>query len=287
MGKALAKLDPQTALPVSYTNAVKALTECRDLDEAKEFDDASEALAAWARIYNDDQVGRQAKQLRLHAHRRMGQLAREIAPVKPKKGGGRTGGPVAKLKEHGLTRHKAEASNHLGKMSDPEFQILVDADDPPAPTTVTRRFPKPLELAGLPQAEAERLAKRHNLPVDEILIRYVEGMRGDELVESGFVAKTDEWMSTQEVADYLATSYGTLCSLSVGGACPIERKPWGKKATSMRGCGALWRRSDVELVKRMRRELCGTLAITFRVLKNAKNRGWRIEPPVPERQERK
>jgi len=267
-------------LPVLYTEAVAALAECRNLDEAATFDDAAEALAAWSKIYNDDEAGRQARQLRLHAHRRMGQLAREIAPLKGRKGGGRQPGPVAKLREHGLSRHGAVAANHLAKMPEKGFLTLVDQDFPPAPTSVTRRIRDPLKMSGLSQQEAERLAAMYNLPVDEIQIRYVEGLRGDELVESGFVPKTDEWVTTQEVSELLSTSYGTLCSLSVGDKCPIQRKPWGKRATSMRGCGALWLRSDVDLIKRIRKDLCGSLSVAFRVLRNVRMNGWELRPPA-------
>lgn len=267
-------------LPVIYEEAVAALKECRNLDEAVHFDDASEALAAWSRIYKDDEAGRQAKQLRLHAHRRMGQLAQEIAPHRGRKGGGRQPGPVAKLREHGLSRHRADAANHLAKMSGAGFRTLVDQEVPPAPTSVVRRIRDPLKMSGIPRAEAERLAEIHNLDVDEILIRYAEGLRGEKLVESGFVAKTDDWLSTQETCEVLSVTYGTLCSLSVGDDCPVQRKPWGKRATSMRGCGALWLRSDVQLVARIRKDLCGTLSLAFRVLRNARRSGWELLPPT-------
>jgi hypothetical protein len=146
MSKALAIAEPER-MPVVYTQAVAALAECCNLDEAKTFSDASEALSVWARVYKHDEAGRQAKQLRLHAHRRMGQLARQLAQGAPKKGGGRNPGPVAKLKEHGLTRHQADAANHLAKMSKGEFDTVVNQDVPPAPTSVVRRIRRPHEMS--------------------------------------------------------------------------------------------------------------------------------------------
>lgn len=279
MASTALSIKANTSIPVIYAEAVAALEACRNLHEAEYFDDAAEALAAWSKIYKDDEAGRQAKQLRLHAHRRMGQLARELAPLKGRKGGGRQPGPVAKLREHGLSRHRADAANHLAKMSGDGFKTLVDQDMPPAPTSVVRRIRDPLKMSRISQEEAERLADIHNLDVDEILIRYAEGLRGEKLVESSFVAKTEEWLSTKEACGALTVSYGTLCSLSIGDDCPIRRKPWGKRATSMRGCGALWFRSDVELVARIRKDLCGTLGLAFRVLRNAKCKGWELRPP--------
>jgi len=146
VAKALAKRKDDPVMPVAYTTAVKALAECCNLDEASTFVDSSEALAAWARIYKKNEAGRQARQLRLHAYRRMGQIARELAPVKPIPGGGRQAGPVAKLREHGLSRHGADAANHLGKMGDEDFDAVVNQDIPPAPTSVARRFREPSQL---------------------------------------------------------------------------------------------------------------------------------------------
>ena len=130
-------------MPVSYQKAVAELKRCKTLDGAKYFDNAAEALAVWASIYRNNEAGRQAKQLRLHAHRRMGQLARELAPGKPKKGGGRYPGPSAKLQEYGLSHHQANAATHLAKLGKRDFNKLVKQKSPPAPTSVTRRYRQP------------------------------------------------------------------------------------------------------------------------------------------------
>ena len=135
-----------TTVPIIYTKAVQALAECRDIDEANTFNNAAEALAAWAKIYKDDVAGREARQLKLHAYRRMGKLARQLYPNRGKKGGGRRPGPVAKLQEHGLSRHGANAANHLAKMGETDFETVVGQDRPPAPTSVERRIRQPGQL---------------------------------------------------------------------------------------------------------------------------------------------
>ena len=133
----------QFHMPVQYDNAVKALHECTTLDESKEFTNAAEALAVWAKMYQNNEALRQAKQLKLHAHRRMGELARELAPGKNKVGGGREPGPLAKLQEYGLSRHQADAASVLASLKKRDFNKLINQKSPPAPTSVAKRFRDP------------------------------------------------------------------------------------------------------------------------------------------------
>lgn len=127
-------------LPVVYEEAVKALKNTRTINEANEFNNAAEALATWAKIYRSDEAGRQAKQLKLHAYRRMGELARQLAPGKPKKGGGRHPGPAAKLQELGFSHHQANGATYLSKLNKRDFNKLVNQKNPPAPTSAAKRF---------------------------------------------------------------------------------------------------------------------------------------------------
>lgn len=78
------------AMPVVYEDACKALVACTTLDEAKYYSDKSDALAAWAKIYKSDEAAMAAKRLKLHAYRRMSELAEEIAATlssRPKSAG--------------------------------------------------------------------------------------------------------------------------------------------------------------------------------------------------------
>lgn len=123
-------------VPVVYEEAVKALGECLTLDDAKHWDNKADALAAWAKIYHDDKVARQAKALKLHAYRRMGQLAEEMRPpYKAKRGHiGPEPGPRMLLQEHGLSHGKARAARALARMSDAKFTDILK--HPRAPTSV-------------------------------------------------------------------------------------------------------------------------------------------------------
>lgn len=128
---------PNANVPVKYDVAVRALTACRNIDEAKHYADKSDALAAWARIYKDEHVKVEAKRLKLHAYRRMGVLAREIRPGTERTGrkGGSIPGPVSLLKEMGLSRNEAQSASLIGAVSNKRFKNAIDLPSPPAPST--------------------------------------------------------------------------------------------------------------------------------------------------------
>jgi hypothetical protein len=130
---AVTRKTPRPPVPVVYVDAVKALQACTTFDEARMWHNRGEALAAWARIYRQNEALTEAKRLKLHAFRRMGVIAAELRP-----GGessrGRLPGPTSLMMEHGFKKHEATAACQLADMADSKFaKILVR---PLAPTTV-------------------------------------------------------------------------------------------------------------------------------------------------------
>lgn len=129
-------------LPIVYEEAVRDLIACQSLDEAKYFADKAEALSAYSKIYRDNAAGIEARKLRLHSYRRMGELAAEIRPnsfIPGKRPGSRAGsapGPSSLLMESGLSRTAASEARYLAKMSAEKFQKLIDLPRPPSPHTV-------------------------------------------------------------------------------------------------------------------------------------------------------
>lgn len=124
-------------VPVEYETAVKSLQACLTLDEAKYWSDKSDALAAWAKIYRNDEAGRKAKMLKLHAYRRMGTLAHELRPARlgaRPGGGGCPPGPVSLLVESGLPIHKAAAASAIAKLPERKFESFLSRDFVPAPS---------------------------------------------------------------------------------------------------------------------------------------------------------
>lgn len=126
-------------VPVEYESAVKELAACSSLDEAKYWDNKADALAAWARIYHSDEAGSEAKKLKLHAYRRMGQLAIELrpksAPVREASGRitSKTPGSLKLLKEHGLKEHQASSATKLGRLPPQKFDQLLARSRVPTP----------------------------------------------------------------------------------------------------------------------------------------------------------
>jgi hypothetical protein len=116
-------------LPVQYDVAVRALVECQSIDDAKEWDNKADALAAWAKIYKDNEVSIQAKRLKLHAYRRMYQLANEI---QPKKFGSK--GPWSLFQEHGFSKSAANRISRIGRLAQAQFDAVVTSENPPSPT---------------------------------------------------------------------------------------------------------------------------------------------------------
>lgn len=136
-------------VPVEYDSAVRALIACSTLDEAKYWSSKADALAAWAKIYGDDKVGREAKRLRLYAYRRMGEIARELRPggvassrnPHPTQKGahrfsGRLPGPKSLLEEQGLNDGQTRSALRVSRIPKKEFDAFVNSPKPPSPVTI-------------------------------------------------------------------------------------------------------------------------------------------------------
>lgn len=133
-------------VPVEYEEAVKNLQACSTLDEAKYWSDKSDALAAWAKIYRNDKAGREARRLKLHAYRRMGEIAHELRPRKSgavkgaPAGSGNLPGAPALLKQSGLQQHEADACSAIAKIPQRKFERYLNSDRPPAPSSLLAKF---------------------------------------------------------------------------------------------------------------------------------------------------
>lgn len=120
-------------VPVEYEAAVTSLAACLSIDDAKYWIDKADALAAWARIYRNDEAVRKAKALKLHAFRRMGALAEQIKPVK-NTNKGRAPGPIRALTDAGLNKNQAIAARRLSTIPEKRFNDILEK--PKAPSTV-------------------------------------------------------------------------------------------------------------------------------------------------------
>lgn len=114
-------------VPLKLHEAVQALAEVRTIDDAKYFADKADALAAWAKIYKDDEAGIEARRVKLHAYRRMGQLAEELRPTgNPTEfGRGRPMGAHSLLIEYGFARTAASRIMQIARTPKKKFESAV------------------------------------------------------------------------------------------------------------------------------------------------------------------
>lgn len=138
---ALSKADAK--LPIHYETACRELVLCRTIDEAKYWDDKSQVLAAWSKIYRSQDAAIEAKRLRLHAYRRMGELAAELRPVSREVvenvGSRFKPGPSSLLREHGLNTVQVNSSRFLANLPKADFEQIVASPQPPSPGTARHR----------------------------------------------------------------------------------------------------------------------------------------------------
>lgn len=204
-------------VPVEYESAVKALMECSTLDEAKYWDNKSDALAAWAKIYHNDEALLQAKKLKLHAYRRMGELANEIRP--PRSGGGINGRPKGAsslLVESGLTRPQATDALRISRATPKEFSDSM-ARGMGVTRTAEQFRGRGLNVANISTDDWQWLYKSNGVGAKLSIARSAMRQRAPRVVAAGIatheiaqartlVIEIQEWLD--EFEQYLPKSSG-------------------------------------------------------------------------------
>jgi hypothetical protein len=128
----------EVQLPVEYTTAVRSLALCSTLEEAKHWSNKADALAAWAKIYQSDEVAIEAKRLKLHAFRRMSELAEELQPNSfVGKGRKRPPGPADALIKAGLSKSATNTIRRVGAIPQAMFVELIASDNVPGVTAAS------------------------------------------------------------------------------------------------------------------------------------------------------
>lgn len=133
---AILKRSKQLEMPVIYSEALTALRKCETLDVAKYYSEKSDALAAFAKMYGDEELSKSAARIKLHAYARMGQLASELRP-RVSTGNGFKPGPKSLLIESGLSKSQSRAAMKLASLNKTEFDaVLIDPKTPITTVTV-------------------------------------------------------------------------------------------------------------------------------------------------------
>jgi hypothetical protein len=194
-------------LPVNYQAATHALAECARVDEAKEWVNKAEAIAAYARMADDDTLYKTAGRIKARAVDRCGQLLKQFKTGpeggRPKGNGG--GAPTVSqaqaARAAGLSKDQEVTAVRVSNVPRDVFEQMVESEDPPTVTKLAeigkaakrKRGPKkekPVQVPARPNhlshlylwiraggdlvrkfssaAEAVSLASQHNVHLNDL-----------------------------------------------------------------------------------------------------------------------
>lgn len=134
----------QAKLPATYEGAKTALAECTRIDECQDWADKAEALASYAKQAQDDELRRMADRIQARAIRRCGELLGQIraATNRHDVSSGVAALPAGRkqaARDAGLSEHQRKTAIRVSRISDPEFEEAVEADEPATVTALADR----------------------------------------------------------------------------------------------------------------------------------------------------
>jgi hypothetical protein len=130
-----------------YDAACATIAQCKSIFETKEFHDKAAAIEVYARAAKNEKLEADAKAIRMHAIRRLGQ----IMEAQPKAKGAREPGTnrgstrgvetPASLTEIGIDKDLAKKARKLSKMSNKEFDDAISNVRKPEPKRKKSKSP--------------------------------------------------------------------------------------------------------------------------------------------------
>ncbi len=132
----------EARLPDTYEAARRALAECSEIDECKEWADKAAALASYARQADDGELYKMARRIQGRAVRRAGELLQtfQTGPKggRPSKNG--RGAPTvsqrAAAKAAGMSKDQEVTAVRIANLPEGDFEAAVESDDPPTVTAL-------------------------------------------------------------------------------------------------------------------------------------------------------
>jgi hypothetical protein len=196
---------------VRYDAMCKAIQAAHDIDEVKKFHDKARAYEIYSQLAKNRKAERQAREIRLRAERRAGELLREMGKAK----GGR---PTANrshdatgltLRQLGISRTQSSRWQQLAEVPEEEFEAAVAGGDATTTGIVEthlqhRNGPttEVLDLnAGWLWRQLLEFDRRGLLATDpsDLLTRMPVQMKIETLERAAQVAAWLEWMSRPNV----------------------------------------------------------------------------------------
>mgnify|MGYP000926174110 CR=1 FL=1 len=149
-------------LPRTYEAAKRALSECSEVDECKDWADKAAALASYAKQSQDDQLERMAQRIRARAVRRQGELLSQFETAQ----GARNDLPTSVLegqklrsdaaREAGISPKQAQTAVRIASVPEAEFEAQVEA---PKPATLTQLAQQGMQRRAAPPPDPQTWLK--------------------------------------------------------------------------------------------------------------------------------
>lgn len=125
---------------VEYGAAKAAIQLCTTIIETKQWADKADALAAYAKIYHDEQLLRDARKLRVVAGRKMGLLALSENHTKLDSRGIVRNGTCDLLMDSGLPRRHARNVIAVARLTNDTFDRAIDRPIAPTMSTLAKMY---------------------------------------------------------------------------------------------------------------------------------------------------
>lgn len=192
-------------LPQTYEAAKTALAQCERIDECQEWANKAEALAAYARMSDDDTLRKLADRIQARAVRRAGELLKTYdgRPDNAKKQNGGDHTLISRAdaaREAGMSPHQQTTAVRVANVPEDQFTEAVESDEPPTVTALAdmgtkHRLPEPPD--GFRQAThligtVKRFAEFCGQNEPELVANGVMPFEVGEIRE--LVAKIDVWL---------------------------------------------------------------------------------------------
>jgi hypothetical protein len=138
---------------VRYDEMCRAIAECHAIDEVKDIRDKALALEEYARRAQNREAEEQAREIRLRAEKRCGDMLGEMEKAKggqPYQSGRTTGSLPKPLSDLGISRDQSSQWQKLADVPDEIFEQALREPNPSTASIITRHIVA--ERGPLPQS---------------------------------------------------------------------------------------------------------------------------------------